>query len=210
MKKYILPLLLLAVCALFAGCGGNGSDDSKAKETMRHLKDTDRVTLRLDVEESPALEYTFDKKTIQIEGSERYIRCEIVGGANGALQFAPKGKKDGEEGNYAKYVQLDDGSVCYASGVLNEDGVLVCDSLTLLCPGELEIGTTWESEGCVFTATAYQYVCDEKDDVYGAFLVECVGDVNCKVWWAAKEIGFPVKAIYDTGAFRLVKYENDI
>ena len=194
MRKYILCLTAFLAAALLAGCGGSTSDDTKAKETMRLLKNTDRVTLKADDSET-AYVYTFHTGDILIEGSDRYIRCEV----EGAAPFLTDGSAAPESWNYFRTVQLDDGSICNIGGVLDGD-TLTAEYQDLLCPGELEIGDTWESNGTSFEVKEYQYVCDDSSDTFGAFLVESAGAVESKVWWAAKEIG----------SARISKFEDDI
>ncbi|MBR4749358.1 MAG: hypothetical protein IK083_07310 [Abditibacteriota bacterium] len=206
MKKYLLFLIALLAAAVLAGCGGDSTDDSKARETMRHLKKTDRVTMKeQDVEEGATYVYTFNTIDIFIEGSDRSIRCEVEGAVPvfTELNAAP------EDWNYFKTVQLDDGSICDVGGVLEGD-TLTMEYMDLLCPGELEIGDVWESNGTTYVVKEYQYVCDDSSDAFGAFLVESTGALESKVWWAAKEIGFPVKCIYPGRSIRISKFEDDI
>ncbi|MBQ9358554.1 MAG: hypothetical protein IJT95_03335 [Abditibacteriota bacterium] len=200
-----MPLLFIAAAFLLAGCGGDGSDDSKAKEKMRLLKKTDTVTLKQqDVEEGAVYVYTFNETNIPIADSDDSIRCEV----NEAVPFT--GGESLGDWNYFKTVQLDDGSVCDIGGNLNEEGVLEAEYINLLCPAELEVGATWTGNGTTYTVTDYQFVCDDDSDAYGAFLVESAGAFNSKVWWSAKEIGFPVKCIYDSVSLKIVKYKDDI
>ena len=205
MKKLVLPLLFILAAFLFAGCGGDGSDDSKAKETMRHLKKTDRVTLKQqDVEEGASYVFTFNETNIPVADTDKTIICEV----NEAAPFF--GGESLGDWNYFKTVQLDDGSICDIGGNLNEEGVLEAEYTNLLCPAELEIGTAWTDNGTTCVVTDFQFVCDDDSDAYGAFLVESTGAVTSKVWWSAKEIGFPVKCIYDGVSLKIAKYEDDI
>ena len=205
MKKLVLPLLFIIAAFLFAGCGGDGSDDSKAKETMRHLKKTDRVTLKQqDVEEGASYVFTFNETNIPVADTDLVIKCEV----NEAVPFL--GGKGLEDWNYFKTVQLEDGSICDIGGNLDEEGVLQAEYTNLLCPADLEVGASWTDNGTTYVVTDYQYVCDDDSDAYGAFLVESTGAFESKVWWSAKEIGFPVKCIYDGISLKIAKYEDDI
>ncbi len=208
MKKYLLFLIALLAAAVLAGCGGDSTDDSKARETMRHLKKTDRVTMKeQDVEEGATYVYTFNTIDIFIEGSDRSIRCEVDGPT--PLFGTVPSPAPMEGWNYFRTVQLDDGSICEIGGVLEGD-TLKAEYINVLCPGELEIGDVWESNGTTYVVKEYQYVCDDSSDAFGAFLVESTGAFEGKVWWAAKEIGFPVKYITPGASVRIAKFEDDI